>query len=140
MGPGGLIEAAHCLLAEGPLLPAGQLLDMLARYCRDGNSALPLYGGNSVLPLYPVIAARQPLTAAEWERVPDACPGLGAALPAVLARSAQEAALLVRRLPPADRQRLCTTAMCLGCAQRRPGGIPVLPTPVVWRILALCCA
>jgi hypothetical protein len=39
--------------------------------------------------------------------VPTPCAGLGAALPAVLQRSVEEAALLVRHLPPADQAHRC---------------------------------
>ena len=42
-------------------------------------------------------------------------------LPVVLRRSEAEAALLVSRLPPGERQRLRTTALCLARAQRVHG-------------------
>jgi len=103
-------EAARCLLAEGPLpllQHPEQLLELLADW--EGEAARPLY---------PILAARQSLTPQQWGQVPSSCPGLGAALPAVLERSAQEAAHLVRHLPPADRQRLSTAALCLARAQR----------------------
>ena len=69
--------------------------------------------------LYVLLVARQPLTPAEWARVPAPCPGLGAALPAVLARSEAEAAALVAHLPAADRERLRTAVLGLARAQRR---------------------
>jgi len=65
------------------------------------------------------VAVHWPLTAAQWQQVPAPCPGLGGALPAVLARSEAEAALLVPRLPPADAARLRTFALALHRAQRR---------------------
>lgn len=69
--------------------------------------------------LYLPLVARQPLTFAEWARVPAPSPGLGAVLPAVLMRSKAEAEALVAHLPEADRQRLRTAALCLARAQRR---------------------
>lgn len=87
-------------------------------------------------PLYASLAARQPLAAAEWALVPAPCPGLAAALPAVQQRSEAEAALLVARLPAADKQRLRTAALCLAHAERH-GRLPPLPTPLVARLLAL---
>ena len=67
------------------------------------------------------------------------CPGLGRALPATLACSADQAGRLVRRLPPADVQRLRTFLLCLGLLQRRCGtqrhGPLELPPGVVRRIL-----
>lgn len=78
--------------------------------------------------------SRQPLTPTDWARVPTPCPGLAAALPAVLARSEAGAALLVRHLPAGDRERLRTAAQCV----RRTGRVlgSALPAPVV-RLLLL---
>lgn len=120
-------DAARPLLAEAPLPPPSSILPAL------------LYAGKWALPLYPVWAARQPLSPADWARLPHDLPGLGAALPAVLHRSEAEAAQLVRHLAPADRQRLRTAALCLARAERQ-GRLPPLPTPIVWCILALCIA
>lgn len=120
-------DAARPLLAEAPLPPPSSILPAL------------LYAGKWALPLYPVWAARQPLSPADWARLPHDLPGLGAALPAVLHRSEAEAAQLVRHLMPADRQRLRTGALCLARAERQ-GRLPPLPTPIVWCILALCIA
>lgn len=49
--------------------------------------------------LFAEVAASRPLANEEWELLPYDTPGLAAALPAVLARSREEAAHLVRRLP-----------------------------------------
>jgi len=53
----------------------------------------------------------------------------------VLARSSEEAALLVGHLPAADHARVRAAALCLAKAARQHG--VVLPMPVVWRVLAL---
>jgi len=88
------------------------------------------------LPLFPEVAARYALTPADWCLVPSPCPGLAAALPYVLARSAAEAALLVAHLPAAERSRLRTAALCLHRAQAVAG--VALLEPLLWRILAAC--
>ena len=82
--------------------------------------ALPLLaaGGDLTLPLFPDLAAHWPLTAAEWQQVPSPCHGLGRALPAVLQRSNEEAALLVAHPQPADSTRLQTFALALHRSQR----------------------
>lgn len=92
----------------------------------DADAALPLFGE---------VAARWPLLPELWhELVPCPCPGLAAALPAVLARSVDEAACLVRHLPEAERQRLHTAALCLGRAQR-VHEVP-LPPAIAAKVLA----
>lgn len=53
--------------------------------------------------------------------MPDPCPGLGDALPAVLAHSEVEAALLVAHLPAAGRERLRMAALCLRRLERMYG-------------------
>lgn len=80
----------------------------------------------------------------------------------MLQRSTDEAALLARRLTPADKQRMWAFALCLARAQCRlppqpttmverlltlcvddlsgAGSLPTLPTPITWRLLALCLA
>ena len=121
------LDAARCLLQHGPVQPLGELLDTI----RWRAAQKPL--------CYALVATHQPLTAADLALVPRPCPGLGAALPTALHRSATEAALLVRHLPPVDQARLRTLALCLGRAQQR-GGLPPLPTPLVWRLLALSLA
>ncbi|PSC68771.1 ankyrin repeat PH and SEC7 domain containing [Micractinium conductrix] len=122
--------AARCLMEHAPLPPAGELLPAMSSF------------GDAMQPLYATLAARQPLSTGQWALVPSPCAGLGAALPAVLQRSTVEASLLVRRLPPADRGRLHTFALCLARAQRRRRKrrrprLPPLPTPILWRLLAL---
>lgn len=124
MGP------ARCLLsatAGSAALPS--LDELLALLSREGEWAQPLFA---------TLAARQPLSPEQWQLVPDPCAGLGAALPPTLERSADEAALLVARLPAADRQRLHTAALCL--ARVQPELRLQLPTPCVWRMLALSAA
>lgn len=49
--------------------------------------------------LFADVAASRPLSEDDWGLVPAQAPGLAAALPAVLARSREEAAHLVHRLP-----------------------------------------
>lgn len=88
--------------------------------------------------LYAALAARQALTEAQWAWVPAPCAALAGALPAVLQRSAAEARLLVAHLPAADAERLHMAALCLGRAQRLHAA--ELPSPVVWRLLALAAA
>jgi len=115
------VNVALCLLENGPP-PLQQSSRLLSLQAREGDAALPLY---------PALVARQPLTPQQWAEVPVPCHGLGTVLPAVLERSVQEAALLVRCLPAADRQRLRTFALCLARTQGH------LPTPLVWHLLTL---
>ena len=112
--------AARLLMAGCGLQPS-QLLESL-------RSSL-----NHSRPLFVDVIAGHPLTAADWQLVPSPCPGLAAALPAVLERSPAEAALLVARLPAAQRHCLHTAALCLHRAQVVAGA--TLPLPLVWRIL-----
>ncbi|KAL4431317.1 hypothetical protein ABPG75_006573 [Micractinium tetrahymenae] len=122
--------AARVLLQQGALpLLAGPLLALLRG------------AGDDALPLVPLLVARLALSEEDWAQVPVPCPGLGTALPAVLARSATEAGCLVRHLPAADRERLQTAALCLARVQRRllPAG-QALPAPLAWRVLALAVA
>lgn len=71
------------------------------------------------------VAAHCPLRPAVWARIPNACPGIGRALPAAFAHSTEQASLLVRRLPYGDAARLRTAALCLARLQHRLG----LPLP-----------
>lgn len=108
---------ARCLLEHAPLPPAGEVLAALEEALEEAgedNPPLPLS-------LYAPLLARQRLTPAQWERVPSPSPGLGAVLPAVLARSEAEAAALVARLPADERERLRTAALCLRRAERVHG-------------------
>ena len=108
-------SAALFLMEHAPLPPAAELLASLEAAHDRGAVPARLHA------LYVVLLALQPLTPAEWARVPAPCTGLGAALPAVLARSEAEAALLVAHLPAADRQRLRTAALCLRRTERVHG-------------------
>lgn len=92
-------------------------------------------GRDGLLPLFPELVAAWGLTPAQWEAVPDACPGLGAALPAVLDRSTAEAGELVACLPRSARRRLRTGALALARRQHALG--VSLPGSLVGRILAL---
>jgi hypothetical protein len=59
--------------------------------------------------------------------MPRHCPGLGLALPAVLAHSPSLASSLVQHLPATVAQRLRTFALCLARVQRRWGiQIPIV--------------
>lgn len=132
LSPPQAIQVAQCLLAEAPLPPALESLAVLRR-------VLSRAPHEWALPLFALLVARQPLTPADWELVPQPCPGLGSALPAVLARSDFEARLLVAHLPFEERQRLRTLALCLARAQRS-GQLVQLPTTLNWRLLALSAA
>lgn len=154
--------AARYLLEHALLPPAARLLDSMqaisgAQYVPtrpdavpfrlDLNSVLAQVTGAAPAPapnqrhaapvrpldLYAPLVARQPLTSAEWARVPSPCPALGAALPAVLERGEDEAALLVQRLPAAERERLRTAALCLRRVER--SGDVSLPTAIVRSLL-----
>lgn len=113
---GRFAQAARLLLAHGP---ADALLPALAT------------AGKRAAPMFADLVARLPLAQEQWQQVPAACPGLGCALPAVLARSEAEAGCLVARLPAPERERLHSFALCLGRAA------PQLPVPVAWMMLAL---
>ena len=117
---GWFFEAARRML---PATPPDRALSALER---AGEVALPLFA-DLVMPTA--------LSPAQWQRVPAPCAGLGAVLPAVLARSEAETALLVGRLPAEVRQRLRIGALCLGQAQkvRRTE----LPAALVGQVLAL---
>ena len=108
---------ARCLLEHGAQPPASQALAALeAARCHCQLFPYPFPPS-----LYTPVVARQPLTPADWALVPAPCPGLSAALPAVLARSDAEAALLVARLPADERERLQAAALCLHRAERAHG-------------------
>jgi len=114
------LGTARCLLAFGS---ATAVLAAL----RSTPAALPLFAD--------FVIARPSLTSDEWAVVPSPCSGLGRALPAVLARSTDQARHLVQHLPPADAQRLRTAALSLHCAQTALH--LALPARVVCSILAL---
>ena len=119
-------QGAARLLLPASGLTANQLLDA------------PAAAGPAHRPLYADLAAQQPLSAAQWQRVPARCMRLGRALPAVLARSDAEAGHLVRCLSAADQHRLCLAQLCLARAQRRSN--VVLHAPLLCAILARCLA
>ncbi|KAL4425382.1 hypothetical protein ABPG75_009398 [Micractinium tetrahymenae] len=121
------VPAAACLIDHGVLQPAWYVLKALQR------------AEAAALPLHPKLASRQALPSWLWDLMPSPCPGLGAALPAVLERSVEEAGLLVRKLPAADRDRLRMAALCLACG-RRPSRLALLPTPIIWHLLAMAMA
>ena len=112
----GYWAVADCLLEHGPQPPAAAVLSGLESGVRRHGAT-----EETLAPLYVLLAARQPLTPADWQQLPAPCPGLGAALPAVLARSEAEAAQLVAHLPPADKQRLRTAALCIRRVERSGG-------------------
>lgn len=108
------------------LLMASPMDRTLAALGSVGVMALPLYAG---------LTASRPLLPEQWREVPVACPDLGAALPAVLARSEAEARCLVGRLAEEECSRLRFGALCLSGAQRRLG--VAMPREIVWQVLAL---
>ena len=119
-----------CVLLPSSGMSAAQLLDRFA--------ALPNYQRQRLAPLYVALAAHLPLTPQQWQRLPTPCAGLGSTLPAVLARSEAEAALLVAHLPPVDAERLRTAALSLHRLQRR---LQLdVPAHLVGRVLALVLA
>lgn len=143
---------AAVLDGSGEAVNAGERL--LERYAACIHALLPFTPPSMALPLLttwpkkPSVRASQPfltdylalwpLSSAQWELIPTPCLGLGRALPAVLARSDAEAALLVARLPDSDRARLRTFALCLHRCQRR---VRVqLPPVLLHRILSLFAA
>lgn len=100
-----------CVRAVAPLTPPNLALPDLVHWAKS-----PLYTAfRSLLSDY---IAHWPLSAKHWAQVPAPCPGLAHALPAVLARSDAEAALLVSHLPDPDRARLRMAALCLHRSQR----------------------
>lgn len=131
---GGHFGVALHLLCLAPLPPPAELLLALEATCRRAAGSSQA----GIPPLYSPLVARLALTPLEWARVPSPCPGLHRVLPAVLARSKAEAALLVRHLPADDRERLRTAALCLARAQR-VSGLP-LPAEHLGRIMALALA
>lgn len=85
-------------------------------------------------PLCADVAMCWRMEALDWQLVPTPCPGLGRALPAVLARSEAEAAHLVARLLADHRARLRAAALALQGRTRR---LQVwLPASAVRRILS----
>lgn len=117
------MDAARCLL---PFAPSQTVLGALRS---AGGAAQPLFGDFVRAP------GRLPLSLFDWSSVPQPCPSLQHALPAALAHSTSQAALLVCRLPPLLQQRLRTFALVLARVQRRLG--LQLPALLVQRLLSL---
>lgn len=121
-------DAARMVLLASGLSPS-RLLDALRRPATSPSVAQPLYAD---------LASACALSDAEWQRVPAPCPGLARALPAVLERSAVEAAQLVQRLPADERERLSTAALALARMQRCH--CIALPAPLLRACLLQCLA
>lgn len=121
---GGPLAHIASLLIAAPGQPPHDLLQCLNRHTPEA------------LPLFAQVAAHYPLSPPDWQLIPSPCPGLAAALPTVLERSEAEAALLVARLPAAERRGLRIAALALHRAQAHR--CVWLPLPLVWRILAAC--
>ena len=126
----GRYDEARCLLQLQPALPpAAEVLAALeAAGTRVLFQARPLPDD-----LHAILATRQPLTPAEWMRMPASCEALATALPAVLRRSTAEAAQLVRHLPEHSQRRLRTAVLCLRRMERRHG--LELPPELTHRLL-----
>ncbi|PRW20255.1 hypothetical protein C2E21_9214 [Chlorella sorokiniana] len=122
LGVEAFVDAARALL---PAMSAAYVLAVLET---PRGAMLASY-------LWPDLVAHHALTPAQWARVPNPCPGLGRALPAMLRRSEAEAGRLVARLPAADWQRLRTGAASLHRAQKQ---LDIdLPAPLVRHILSI---
>lgn len=123
MRKGPHLDAARCLLAAGPASA------VVAALLAAGPAAVLLFAD--------LVAVRVPVTSKDWAAVPNPCPGIGAALPAALAHSADQAQQLVQHLPPADAQRVRVAALALHRAQKLLH--VCLPTAIAWDIQALSC-
>lgn len=135
-GPAELhFKAARLLLAAAPIDAPLVVLNLAPQNFRATQGK---WEERVAYPLYPTLAANRPLIPTQWERIPRPFPGLGAALPTVLARPSAEPALLVARLAEGERQRLRGAALCLARSQREAG--VELPGPLLGRILALALA
>lgn len=119
------LATACCLLDRGTLPPVDQVLDILSKH----------HPAAFVHSLYAILAARTPLSAAQCTAVRQPCLGIGAALPSVLARSAEEAAALVRCLAPQERRSLQDAALSQARTQSKKG-VP-LPADLLGRMLAM---
>ncbi|KAI3436439.1 hypothetical protein D9Q98_005856 [Chlorella vulgaris] len=115
------------LAAARSLVAAGPVPDVLAALGAAGPAAQSLFGD--------FVTARLPVTSEVWAALPTPCPGIGGALPAVLAHSAEQTRQLLSHLSPADVQRLRIALLCLHRVHKQQH--VYLPTPVVWKILGL---
>lgn len=109
------------------LLPHGDTRAVLRALKSGGPQLAPIFAD--------FVLARLPLSPTLWALLPAQCPGLGRVLPAALEHSVEQAASLVRHLPPADRLRLCMAALCLARTQKRLQCH--LPQPVLWTVLSM---
>eukprot|EP00887_Chlorella_sp_A99_P001728 scaffold8.g1728.t1 len=129
------LPAAHVLLERSTAAPAELIADLLA--------AIPAIHGLEPAPkaldvvhvLLADLAASRELLPADWALLPTPFPRLAHGLPAVLARSTEEAAQLVTHLSAAARGRLRALALSLARLQRRLR--LELPESIVRRILLL---
>ncbi|PRW33560.1 Arabinanase levansucrase invertase [Chlorella sorokiniana] len=102
----GQTAAAECLIGTAPT--DGVLAELAQVEAADlANGRQPELVSHR---LYVALAATHlrtvPFTDAQWERLPRPCAGIGRALAAALACSPEQAQQVVRRLPPADADRL----------------------------------
>ena len=101
-----------------------RLLDTVRRLLPAVPAATALSGLAGAGPLVQqqlfsdAVTCHLPLSPAEWLLVPPTCPNLIHALPAALRHSQEQAAQLVRRLPPADKARLRTAVLSMARVQR----------------------
>lgn len=116
------------------LLGAGDTADVAAALGKAAGDACEALAA-AAQQMCAEFVARRALTAEQWALLPGELPGLGAALPAVLARSEAEAACLVARLPAAERMWVQAAMLSLARVQRRTQ-LPV-PAPALQLIVSL---
>jgi ankyrin repeat protein len=135
------LQLALLRMRNGDSIPhsaAARLLLRAAAAPRELDlSNLHAAGPDGLQLLADFVAARVPLSTAEWELIPAPCPGILCALPAALTRSADQARKVVQRLSCVDAVRLRTALQCLHVAQRRCGVF--LLHDLVLNILQLAC-
>lgn len=133
------IEAAQCLLAEAPLQPTHEVEAALAAAIHSaGVSRLRQW---DIMLVASILAAREnvQLGSHDWYSpgvIVDR--GLAVWLPAMLRHSDAAAARLMAFLPPVDRERLRTLALCLVRAERTLS--VQLPPPITRRLLVEAAA
>ncbi|KAI7845031.1 hypothetical protein COHA_001397 [Chlorella ohadii] len=127
----GRIECVRLLLGVAPASAAAQtdagttalhIASMCARPLGGGSdhAAVRAESCNGSLDraFSDAVASHLPLSVAEWSLVPETCPGLSRALPAVLPHGHEQAGQLVRRLTQADKARLRTAALSMARMQK----------------------